>query len=574
MSKKDTNKKLDRELGKVGGTLSAKELEQIKEKLGISRGVQNAAKDLGIKISDSITKDKPEPKPAPQQPAPQQPAPQQPTAQQPAPQQPTAQQSVAQQPTVQQPEAPKPPPGLTDAEKQYYKDLLFGAGNKTGDRSIIDINIETLVNQENQKKFNYLVQDVLAKTVREVNKNLAKENNTKYLSNLKGFDEVINFKSNLSDSLLADSGIGGYLAMSGQGSAAKSLEKGVQSMLGQGNSMSYNWQKWFDGELANRYENIKEIANPEDAKQIHQVDKNFAKQFIEGYLKPRFDSSKSMSEFISYMDVKEGEQNILQTQTLSNRLKQLGEGKTDRFLSQLTSKPTNADLYAYVVNDLNPYLSSVREEYGEEAFLQFMTPDQLADKLTKSIDPLKTPEAWEETLKQYGIDSTNKSVEEVRNLILQTTRTAPAEEIRSSIEKLNEQKKTPTQKNLGIDYIQRATDDVAKSTGKETALYGLFKTSGYGGTEEEFYKEFMPDASEEDKQLMSGTLGKNKSKLGLNIDTSDPFAAISSLDSFFGDKPKTEATEEKPDYFSLFGEAEKKTDQFSSQDSAFNIFNF
>ena len=538
MSKKDTNKKLDRELGKVGGTLSAKELEQIKEKLGISRGVQNAAKDLGIKISDSITKDKPEPKPAPQQPAPQQPAPQQPTAQQPAPQQPTAQQSVAQQPTVQQPEAPKPPPGLTDAEKQYYKDLLFGAGNKTGDRSIIDINIETLVNQENQKKFNYLVQDVLAKTVREVNKNLAKENNTKYLSNLKGFDEVINFKSNLSDSLLADSGIGGYLAMSGQGSAAKSLEKGVQSMLGQGNSMSYNWQKWFDGELANRYENIKEIANPEDAKQIHQVDKNFAKQFIEGYLKPRFDSSKSMSEFISYMDVKEGEQNILQTQTLSNRLKQLGEGKTDRFLSQLTSKPTNADLYAYVVNDLNPYLSSVREEYGEEAFLQFMTPDQLADKLTKSIDPLKTPEAWEETLKQYGIDSTNKSVEEVRNLILQTTRTAPAEEIRSSIEKLNEQKKTPTQKNLGIDYIQRATDDVAKSTGKETALYGLFKTSGYGGTEEEFYKEFMPDASEEDKQLMSGTLGKNKSKLGLNIDTSDPFAAISSLDSFFGDKPK------------------------------------
>ena len=449
MSKKDTNKKLDRELGKVGGTLSAKELEQIKEKLGISRGVQNAAKDLGIKISDSITKDKPAPKPEPK-PAPQQPSPQQPSPQQPSPQQ----------------KEPQPPPGLTDAEKQYYKDLLFGVGNKTGDRSVIDINIETLVNEENQKKFNYLVQDVLAKTVREVNKNLTKESNTKYLSNLKGFDEVINFKSNLSDSLLADSGIGGYLAMSGQGAAAKSLEKGVQSMLGQGNSMTYNWQKWFDEELANRYSNLKEITNPEDAKQIHKVEENFAKQFVDGYLKPRFDSSKSMSEFISYMDVKEGEQNILQTQTLSNRLKQLAEGKTDKFLSQLTSEPTRADLYAYVVNDLNPYLSSVREEYGEEAFLSFMTPDQLADKLTKSIDPLKTPEAWEETLKQYGIDSTNKSVEEVRNLILQTTRTAPAEEIRSSIEKLNEQKKTPTQKNLGIDYIQRATDDVAKSTGK------------------------------------------------------------------------------------------------------------
>jgi hypothetical protein len=527
MAKNNTDKKLDKKLDKVGGSLSEKELEQIKKKLGISGGVREAAQEAGINIGDSLSKDK-----------------------------------------------PKPTPGLTDAEKQYYKNQLFGSSAETGDASVVDINIETLVNQKNQKKFNYLVQDVLAKTVREVNKNLAKENNTKYLSNLQGFDEVINFTSNLSNSLLADSGIGGYLAMSGQGEAAKNLEKGVKSMLGQGDSMTYNWQKWFDEELADRYANLKEITNPEDAKQIHQVDENFAKQFVEGYLKPRFDTSKSMSEFISYIDVKEGEQNILQTQTLSNKLKELAEGKTDTFLSQLTSKPTNADLYAYVVNDLNPYLSSVREQYGEEAFLKFMTPEQLADQLTKSIDPLKTPEAWEETLKQYGIDSTNKSVEEVRNLILQTTRTAPAEDIRESIKKLNEKKTTPTQENLGVDYIQRATDDVAKSTDKETALYNLFKSSGYGGTEEAFYKDFMPDATEEDKELLSGVLGKDKSKLGFNIDTSDPFAAIGSLESFFGDKVETTTTEEKPDYFSLFGEAEKKASQSSSQGSTFNIFDF
>ena len=552
MAKKNADKKLNEQLTKVGGTLSERELEQIKKRLGISGGVRKAAQQAGIKIGDSLTKDKPAPKPAPA----------------PAPRPTTA-------PAPRPAPAPAPKPGLTDAEKQYYKSQIFGADTKTGDRSIIDINIETLINEENQKKFNYLVQDVLAKTVRDVNKNLAKENNIKYLSNLQGFDEVINFTSNLSDSLLADSGIGGYLAMSGQGAAAKNLEKGVKSMLGQGNSMTYNWQKWFDEELANRYSNLREIANPEDAKQIHKVDKNFAKQFVEGYLKPRFDTSKSMSEFISYIDVKEGEQNILQTQTLSNKLKQLAEGKTDAFLSQLTSKPTNADLYAYVVNDLNPYLSSVREKYGEEAFLQFMTPEQLADQLTKSIDPLKTPEAWDKTLKEYGIEGTNKSVEEVRNLILEATRTAPAEDIRQSIKKLNEKKVTPTQKNLGVDYIQRATDDVAKSTGKETALYNLFKSSGYGGTEEEFYKDFMPDATEEDKQLMSGVLGKDKSKLGFNIDTSDPFAAIGSLESLFGDKVEKKATtEEKPDYFSLFGEAEKKVNQSSSQDSTFNIFDF
>jgi hypothetical protein len=158
---------------------------------------------------------------------------------------------------------------------------------------------------------------------------------------------------------------------------------------------------------------------------------------------------------------------------------------------------------------------------------------------------------------------------------LQATRTAPAEDIRRSIGELNEKKVTPTQENLGVDYIQRATDDVAKSTGKETALYNLFKSSGYGGTEEAFYKDFMPDATEEDKELLSGVLGKDKSKLGFNIDTSDPFAAISSLESLFGDKVKTTTvTEEKPDYFSLFGEAEKKVSQSSSKDSTFNIFNF
>ena len=565
MAKKNTDKKLDKQLAKVGGTLSKKELEQIKKKLGISSGVREAAKEAGIKLGDSLVKDKPAPKPTPG------PTPKPTPGPTPKP---TPGPTPKPTPTPTPGSAPKP--GLTDAEKQYYKSQLFGAGTDTGDRSVIDINIENLINEENQKKFNYLVQDVLAKTVREVNKNLAKENNTKYLSNLRGFDEVINFTSNLSNSLLADSGIGGYLAMSGQGAAAKNLEKGVKSMLGQSDSMTYNWQKWFDGELANRYANLREITNPEDAKQIHKVDENFAKQFVEGYLKPRFDTSKSMSEFISYIDVKEGEQNILQTQTLSNKLKQLAEGKTDAFLSQLTSKPTNADLYAYVVNDLNPYLSSVREKYGEEAFLEFMTPEQLADQLTKSIDPLKTPEAWEETLKRYGIDSTNKSVEEVRNLILETTRTAPAEDIRSSIKKLNESKTTPTQKNLGVDYIQREADDVAKSSGKETALYGLFKNSGYGGTEDEFYKEFMPDAKQEDRELMSGVLGKDKSKLGFNIDTSDPFAAIGSLESFFGDDTKTKTTtsEKEPDYFSLFGDAEKKADQSSSQNSAFDIFNF
>ena len=40
-------------------------------------------------------------------------------------------------------------------------------------------------------------------------------------------------------------------------------------------------------------------------------------------LKPRFDQSKSMDEFISYLDVKEEEQNVFQS--VVNKLKQIAD---------------------------------------------------------------------------------------------------------------------------------------------------------------------------------------------------------------------------------------------------------
>ena len=202
-----------------------------------------------------------------------------------------------------------------------------------------------------------------------------------------------------------------------------------------------------------------------------------------------------------------------------------------------------------------------------------MTPDQLADQLVGSIDPLKTPEAWNETLKAYGIDSTNKSIEEVKGLILDATRTAPAEDIRAAIKKLNEQKETPTQKNLGIEYIQRDIDDVAKSTGKETTLYNLFKNSGYEGSEDEFYNDFMPDVDRGDQQMISDVLKGGTGGINFNIDTSDPFAAIGSIESLFSDTKKQPIKDtQENSYFTLFGDAEKEAEEKDS--SSFDIFDF
>lgn len=549
--------------------------------------------------------------------------------------------------------------GLTDAERQSFRDTILGIGSTVG-KAPIDATIEQFVNQENQNKFSYLAQDVLKNAVAEVSKARKQESQYDLYAGMPGFDEIINFKSTLSNSLLGDSGVGGYLAMAGQTGAVKKLEKGVQSLLGTKDSVSYNWQKWFDESLASKYENLTQITDPKDAKNTYAIDKEFAKKFVTDYLKPRFDNSKSMSEFISYIDVKDKEQNILQTQTVSNKLKELGMQKADSFLGQLaiqskgyfdpsfyfdptgnntksdlyatqkasitsawdqakaksdtlingmtweqwaykygldikdeeqfaklhyevvgkssgfdpsSDKPTNKDLFNYIDNELTPYLSTAKEAFGDSVFLQFMTPDQLADQLTSRLDPLKTPEAWNEALKKYGIDGTNKSIEDVKALILTATRTAPAEDIRNSIKQLNEKRKTPTQKNLGIEYIQRDIDDVTKATGKETTLYNLFKNSGYGGTEDDFYTDFMPDVDRTDQQMISDVLKGGTGGMSFNVDTSDPFAAIGSIESLFSDTKKQPIQDtQKNSYFTLFGDAEKEAEEKGS--SPFNVFNF
>ena len=182
--------------------------------------------------------------------------------------------------------------GLTDAEKQAFRDTVLGIGSTAG-KAPIDATIEQIVNQENQNKFNYLLQDVLKNTVAEVNKARQQESKYDMYAGMAGFDEIINFKSNLSNSLLGDLGIGGMLSLAGQEEAAKGIEEGVKSLLGTKDSVSYNWQKWFDESLASKYENLTQIADPSDAKKTYAIDKEFAKTFVNDYLKPRFDNSKS-----------------------------------------------------------------------------------------------------------------------------------------------------------------------------------------------------------------------------------------------------------------------------------------
>jgi hypothetical protein len=52
--------RLENQLGRVGSTLSSSELDKIKEKLNISGGIRDFAKDLNIKIGGESKTSNPE----------------------------------------------------------------------------------------------------------------------------------------------------------------------------------------------------------------------------------------------------------------------------------------------------------------------------------------------------------------------------------------------------------------------------------------------------------------------------------------------------------------------------------
>jgi len=59
-----------------------------------------------------------------------------------------------------------------------------------------------------------------------------------------------------------------------------------------------------------------------EIQRIYTIEDDFREKFIDEYIKPRFDQSKSMDEFISYLDtLDEDEQNVFQTQDALQELK-------------------------------------------------------------------------------------------------------------------------------------------------------------------------------------------------------------------------------------------------------------
>jgi len=547
---------------------------------------------------------------------------------------------------------------LTDADYQLYRDQVLGLSSDQYPSTVLEGSLSTVLDAKDKQKqqmFGALTQDSLKASIDELKKAKKQENNLSLFRGLPGYDEIYNLNNTLSNSLLGDSGVGGLLSITkNTDDLQKSLEKQLSGVTGinTSNSAVYNWQQWFDTVLTKRYEEGLTVADPADAKVQYEIDKEFATKFIGDYLKPRFDTSRSMDEFVSYMDVTQKEENIFQTQSALDSLRTLADVRAKAYLDGVQGKAAlnfNPDFYfnpteneqratdyakqasevavdweaakkgdafwaaeayrygldvkdkaqfaklhyevkgakqgydaardvitlkdaqEYIDKTILPAVSEKEIALGDTAFLQFVTPEEFADKLIEGISPEANKEEWKKLLDQFGIDDTGQSVAELRDYIIEALRTGAAKDIRESIKYLNEKKVAPSQEELGITYIQREEDKKPTSSPSETQLYKIFKDAGYQGTEDEFYTNFFPDA-DRSEQVALTKAGTGAGFQTGGVDMSDPFAALSSLGSFFDSGTKTTSSTgsststsstKSPSYFNLFEDS--STDEASQK---------
>jgi hypothetical protein len=531
----------------------------------------------------------------------------------------------------------------TDRERQILRETLLGA-SATQPVSLVEQSTQQFVDTQGEQVFGALSADVLKQTLDEYSKNLKQEQMSALLGGM-GLSDATTLKQDIKNTILGDLGAGGFTSFS------KGISESLDKSLGLGSSVKYNWQDWFDKTLAERYRNMQEIQDPGDAEKTYKIEQEFANNFIEDYLKPRFDTSKSISEFISYMDVTADEQNVLQTQLASSALKDFANKQANTFLNDLATKTTSKtfdpkfylnpeiisgtdvtnkaglyasqkadvdstwqnrestnavkdgktwkqlayeygldlnnqddfarlhyeilgkdkgydpvadtytrnDLAAFIQGDLSNALQNEKALYGNPVFLDFVTADAKTQELVDKLNLKDLPEEYLKQLEGAGLNPKEAPVEQIKAYLSEFLRTQPATEIREQIRILNEQQIKPTQEQLGIGYIQRDTDENPNAPAGGTALFNIFKKAGYTGSESEFYTDFFPDATEEDKNLgkVSGTVSKTgtaQDLFGFSMpDMSDPFTAMASIEGMFGstESQKTELPT-KENYFNIF----------------------
>ena len=287
----------------------------------------------------------------------------------------------------------------TDAELEIIRDKQLKTG--TDETSELQDVINTVLGEEGiekAKRFGALRQDVLKQTIAEMKKARGKEQMLSVFRGIEGFSEIMDMNKSLTNSILGDSGIGGVLSIMGKKEdVEKDLEKSLQGITGIRNSAAYNWQQWFDETLKTRYQKDIDLGLTTDKAQENlKIEGAFARDFIDNYLQPRFNTSRSMDEFVEYIDVKQNEQNVFQTQDQISSLAIVADARVQSYLDKVKStgdRSFDSDFY------FNPTGNKIRSDaYKDQA--STVTQDWEA---AKQGDPY-----WAQQAYRYGVDINNK----------------------------------------------------------------------------------------------------------------------------------------------------------------------
>lgn len=301
---------------------------------------------------------------------------------------------------------------LTDAEYQLYRDQVLGIG----DQSLLGASVNTeLLGKEKQlqQQFGSLTADSLKAAGDELLQQKAKERDYEFYSGLPGFDEVFSINESIANSLIADTGIGGILGFVANPYEFKeNLEKGVSSITGlpNFNSVSYNWEQWFEKELLSKYEDGITVTDPYDPTKTYVIEsEEFAKKYIDEYLKPRFDNSRSMSEFMSTLELEQYNEKVFQTATAMQQLKDIADLRAKAYLDGVKSKdPLNfsADFYWNPTGNFtedDPKVLKYQEQTAEVA-----KDWETAKNNGSSLVP-GTEWTWDQWAYHYGLDIKDKN---------------------------------------------------------------------------------------------------------------------------------------------------------------------
>lgn len=268
--------------------------------------------------------------------------------------------------------------GITELE-----DALNAA---VGEKAIVDV-----------KRFGALTQDVLKQTIEQMKKAKGMEQELAIFSNFDAFGEITNINQDLTSSILGDSGIGGVLSFMGSNKTQESLEKSLRGITGINNEVTYNWQQWFDNTLKQKYQDDLELGlTKEEAQEQVKVQGQFARDFIDKYLIPRFNESKSMNEFVDYLDVRQSEQNPFQTQDILNAVKLVADIKANQYIEELRKTPER-------YFDSQFYFNPTGDKAKEAAYTTQANTVNADWEAAKAGDPY-----WKSQAYRFGIDVNDK----------------------------------------------------------------------------------------------------------------------------------------------------------------------